>query len=103
MSRGGGLDAQRVPGSLRPQIHAQVLVPPSGRKPEIRGAELLCLLRAEPRLLKETAAPGDAASGDLSGQQHPELAPSATPPNREARALKETQVKPRGSSPKCQS
>lgn len=47
---------------------AQALVPPSSRKPEIRGADLLHLLRAEPRLLKKTAPPGDAASRDLCGQ-----------------------------------
>lgn len=58
---------------------AQVLDPRSCRKLEIRGAELLRLLRAEPRLLKKTAAPGDCAFGDRSGRWDPEPAPSAIP------------------------
>ena len=60
------------------RFSAQVLIPPSCRKPEIRGAKLLHLLRAELRPLKETAAPGDITSRDLNKQHHPQLTPSAT-------------------------
>lgn len=64
--------------------------PPGCRKLEIRGAGLPRLLRAEPRLLKETTAPRDEASGDPSGQPLPEPAASTAPLEGEARALKET-------------
>ena len=77
------------------RFSAQVLVPPSCRKPEIRRADLLHLLRAEPRLLKKTAAPGDASSRDLSGRLHPKLAPSAAPRRARLRLLKR-QVAPGG-------
>lgn len=64
--------------------------PPSCRKSEIRETGLLHLLRVEPRLFKETATPRDIDSADLSGQRHPETAPSTALPEGEAWVLPET-------------
>lgn len=58
-----GVSPSRDGSGLR--CSTQVLVPPSCRKPEIREAELLHLLRAEPRLLKKTAAACDGGFQSL--------------------------------------
>lgn len=82
-----GLGVPRVPRRLGPQLLRASFGPaqPSCRKPEIRGAEPLRLLREEPRLLKETAAPRDTCV-----LRRAEPAPARPSPEGEPRVLKET-------------
>lgn len=88
----GGIGVQPVPGRLRPQ-KLRVCSGPS-ELPEAGdpGSELLRLLRVEPRLFKETAAPGDVASEDLSGRRFPETDAFALRPECETQVPHETDL-----------